>query len=390
MKIQDSSESVEFFYFFAILHVRRGSGTDKYSKCMQPRISEWLADPGSSGLLRDISCLGRNKTTATGQRGTGALSIRLTAHRGWTWTCIRLRFYFSASWTALHVGSPAVVDHARRPRFDQPALFSWYHHIPITMAERTHRADERRFLDERGGNISLTPNGLNPATIMEKAVRERIVDAYFFKEQCFGVNEADIVNRVVDHVYFVGGTYGTTQKPTPFLCLAFKLLQLAPNDAILKEYLQYGGDKFKYLRALAVFYIRLTRRAKDVYTLLEPYLEDKRKLRRKGRNGTSLTYMDEFVDDLLVKDRVCGTSLWKMPSRDLLEDLDELEPRVSPLGDIEDLLDEDDDAATNGHEDRDDGERSESDTYHVDEEERARDKMEIDREGTPEDRDRAP
>lgn len=261
------------------------------------------------------------------------------------------------------------------------------------MTERTHRADERRFLDERGSNVSLAPNGLNPATIMEKAVRERIVDSYFFKEQCFAVNEADIVNRVVDHVYFVGGTYGSAQKPTPFLCLAFKLLQLAPRDDILREYLAFGGDKFKYLRALAVFYIRLTRRAKDVYTLLEPYLEDRRKLRRKGRAGTTLTYMDEFVDDLLVKDRVCGTSLWKMPSRDLLEDLDELEPRVSPLGDIEDLLEEDDDVKMgNGHDEEDDGRehRSGSGEDDRDSEDRARDQMEVDRERTPESRDRSP
>lgn len=263
------------------------------------------------------------------------------------------------------------------------------------MTERTHRADERRFLDERGSNVSLTPNGLNPATVMEKAVRERIVDSYFFKEQCFAVNEADIVNRVVDHVYFIGGTYGSTQKPTPFVCLAFKLLQLAPGDDILKEYLAFGGDKFKYLRALAVFYIRLTRKAKDVYTLLEPYLEDHRKLRRKGRNGSSLTYMDEFVDDLLVKDRVCGTSLWKMPSRDLLEDLDELEPRVSPLGDIEDLLEEDEDVIMeNGHGGDDDGDdrdrRSDSERDDRDDEDRARDQMEIDREDTPESRDRSP
>lgn len=266
--------------------------------------------------------------------------------------------------------------------------------LPSKMGERTHRADERRFLDERGSNVSLAPNGLNPATIMEKAVRERIVESYFFKEQCFAVNEADIVDRVVDHVSFIGGTYGSAQKPTPFLCLAFKLLQLAPGDDILREYLQFGGEKFKYLRALAVFYIRLTRRAKDVYTLLEPFLEDRRKLRRKGRAGTSLTYVDEFVDDLLVKDRVCGTSLWKMPSRDLLEDLDELEPRVSPLGDIEDLLEEDDDAKMENGQASDDedgrGRRSDSERDDRDEGDGARDQMEIDRADTPESRDRSP
>lgn len=204
-----------------------------------------------------------------------------------------------------------------------------------------HRADERRFLDERGSRGPLAPNGLNPATILEKPVRERIVDSYFWKDQCFGLNEADIVNRVVEHVNFIGGTYGDAQRPSPFLCLAFKLLQLGPGDDVLNEYLGYGGEKFKYLRALAVFYVRLTRRAKDVYLLLEPFLEDRRKLRRRGRVGTSLTFMDQFVDDLLTKDRVCATSLWKMTKREILEDLEELEPRTSALGDIDDLLESD-------------------------------------------------
>ncbi|KAK3906581.1 Pre-mRNA-splicing factor 38A [Staphylotrichum tortipilum] len=223
-----------------------------------------------------------------------------------------------------------------------------------------HRADERRFLDERGSSGPLAPNGLNPATILEKAVRERIVDSYFYKEQCFGVNEADIVDRVVEHVDFIGGVSGTVQKPTPFLCLAFKLLQLAPNDAILEEYLNFGGEKFKYLRALTVFYIRLTRTDKDVFTKLEPFLEDRRKLRRKGRNGTSLTYMDVFVDDLLTKDRVCATSLWKMRKREILEDLEMLEPRVSPLGTLEDLLEEEDEAMQNGDDANGDGHEHDS------------------------------
>lgn len=206
-----------------------------------------------------------------------------------------------------------------------------------------HRADEKRFLDERGSGGPLAPNGLNPATIMEKPVRERIVDCYFWKDQCFAVNEADIVDRVVAHVTFIGGTYGDAQRPSPFLCLAFKLLQLGPSDEILTEYLEFGGEKFKYLRALTMFYIRLTRPAKDVYRLLEPFLADWRKLRRRGRTGTSLTYMDVFADELLVKDRVCGTTLWKMPKREILEDLDLLEPRVSALGeDIDALLEQGD------------------------------------------------
>ncbi|KAF5582860.1 pre-mRNA-splicing factor 38A [Fusarium pseudocircinatum] len=234
----------------------------------------------------------------------------------------------------------------------------------------TVHADARRFLDERGSNVSVAPNGLNPATIMEKAVKDRIVDSYFYKEQCFALNEADIVDRVVEHVNFIGGTYGVTQKPSPFLCLAFKLLELSPSDAVLMEYLKYGGEAFKYLRALACFYFRLTRQAKDVYQMLEPFLEDRRKLRRRGRAGVVLTFMDEFVDELLTKERVCGTSLWKMPKREVLEDLEILEPRISPLGDLEDLLEEEDEAEKENGTREESGEISDRDDMEVDRDER--------------------
>ncbi|KND87804.1 Pre-mRNA-splicing factor 38A [Tolypocladium ophioglossoides CBS 100239] len=241
------------------------------------------------------------------------------------------------------------------------------------------RADARRFLDERGSTAALAPNGLNPATIMEKAVKDRIVDSYFYKEQCFALNEADIVDRVVEHVSFIGGTHGAAQKPSPFLCLAFKLLELSPSDAILREYMAYGGEAFKYLRALACFYVRLTRQAKDVYETLEPYLEDRRRLRRRGRQGIRLTFVDEFVDELLTADRVCATSLWKMPKREILEDLEILEPRVSPLGDLDDLLAEDeegegsDDERRNGQ-GEEDGEVSEGEGMYVDEREAVRER----------------
>ncbi|KAF4587347.1 PRP38-domain-containing protein [Ophiocordyceps camponoti-floridani] len=140
----------------------------------------------------------------------------------------------------------------------------------------TVAAGARNFLDTRGTKVALAPNGLNPATIMEKAVRDRISNSYFYQEQCFFANEADVVDRVVEYVNFIGGTHGADQKPSPFLCLAFKLLELAPDEDVLETYLSHGGSRFKYLRALACFYVRLTRPAADVYRTLEPFLADRR------------------------------------------------------------------------------------------------------------------
>ena len=88
---------------------------------------------------------------------------------------------------------------------------------------------------------------------------------------------------------------------------------------------------FKYLTALAAFYVRLTYEPVEVYKVLEPLLGDWRKLRRRRRGGVQLCCMDEWVDELLVGERVCGTQLWKLIGREVLEDLDVLDERESLL-----------------------------------------------------------
>jgi len=200
-----------------------------------------------------------------------------------------------------------------------------------------HRADASNTLDNRGYTGPLI-RGVNPATLIETAVRDRITDSLYWKESCFGLNAATLLDRAVEMSY-IGGTYGVGMKPTPFICLAFKLLTLVPEKEIVLEYLGRGGEEWKYLRALAAFYIRLTFDSVEVYKVLEPFLEDKRKLRRRRKEGYTLTYMDEFVDELLIKDRVCGTSLWKLPARQILEDEGRLEERVSPMqGELDEEL----------------------------------------------------
>ena len=222
--------------------------------------------------------------------------------------------------------------------------------LPAQITVMAHQADATRMLDDRGYTGVLI-RGANPLLLFEKAVRDRIIDSYYWKEQCFGLNAATLLDRAVD-LTFLGGTYGGAQKPTPFLCLAFKMLQLTPEKEIVLAYLRQ--DDWKYLRALAMFYIRLTWEPKEVHETLEEYLADYRKLKRRTREGFALTFVDQFVDDLLNKDRVCATSLWKMPTRAQLEDADLLEPRVSPLGEeIENLDDEREDE---GVDDGDEGE----------------------------------
>ncbi|EPY52196.1 U4/U6 X U5 tri-snRNP complex subunit Prp38 [Schizosaccharomyces cryophilus OY26] len=164
-----------------------------------------------------------------------------------------------------------------------------------------------------------------PTFLVGKILRERIVESFYWKEQCFGLNAASLIDRAV-RLEYIGGQFGN-QRPTEFICLLYKLLQVAPEKEIVLEYLSI--PEFKYIRALAAFYIRLTWPDPDVYQALEPLLNDYRKLRVRDHNGFYVSHMDEFIDDLLNEETVCDVTLPPLMSRYQLEELDQLDPLPS-------------------------------------------------------------
>ena len=61
---------------------------------------------------------------------------------------------------------------------------------------------------------------------------------------------------------------------------------------------------------LGALYLRLVGTSLEVYNYLEPLYNDYRKLKLMDRNGQlQLSHVDEFVDDLLHKDRSCDIIL---------------------------------------------------------------------------------
>ncbi|KAI5812392.1 PRP38 family-domain-containing protein [Pyronema omphalodes] len=192
----------------------------------------------------------------------------------------------------------------------------------------SHAADGKALLDSRGLYEGETIHGGNPLLLVEKIIRDRILDSLYWKELCFGLNAATLLDRATELTY-LGGTY-SNQKPTPFICLLLKLLQLQPEKPIILAYLQ--DPDFKYLRCLAALYIRLTWKTVEIFQTLEPLMGDYRKVRIRGMGGWRLGYVDEFIDSLLVEERVCDIALPRMMTRAQLEDLGELEPRESLLG----------------------------------------------------------
>jgi len=183
-----------------------------------------------------------------------------------------------------------------------------------------------------------TVKGTNPQYLVEKIIRSRIYDSKYWKENCFALTAELLVDKAME-LKFVGGVFGGNIKPTPFICLVLKMLQIQPEKDIVIEFIK--NEDFKYVRALGAYYLRLTGTALDCYKYLEPLLNDYRKIRRQKRDGNfELSHMDELIDQLLHDERVCDVQLPRIQKRGVLEENNELEPRTSVLEG--DLLEEQD------------------------------------------------
>jgi pre-mRNA-splicing factor 38A len=176
---------------------------------------------------------------------------------------------------------------------------------------------------------AISIKGTNPQYLVEKIIRSRIYDSRYWKEECFALTAELLVDKAIE-LKAVGGCYGGNTKPTPFLCLVLKMLQIQPEKDIIIEFIR--NEEFKYVRALGAIYMRLTGNSVDVHKYLEPLYLDYRKMKRMNKDAKyELLHMDEFIDELLHSDRVCDISLPRLQKRIVLEERNELEPKISPL-----------------------------------------------------------
>jgi pre-mRNA-splicing factor 38A len=196
--------------------------------------------------------------------------------------------------------------------------------------------------------------GTDPQNLMEYITRQKIYDCRFWKERCFGLTAVDVLEGAAQSLTCIGGTFGGNQQPTKFLCFTLKLLQLQPDDDLVQEFIQQ--DHFKYVRALGVFYLRLTGRPADIYEQLDPLYADFSKLKVRCVTEWKLLYMDEFIAELLnpvgggcnASQNSIGIALPRLPLRETLQDAGYLPegPRPSALrqvveeaGGLEEYLD---------------------------------------------------
>ncbi|XP_015123690.1 pre-mRNA-splicing factor 38A [Diachasma alloeum] len=173
--------------------------------------------------------------------------------------------------------------------------------------------------------------GTNPQYLVEKIIRSRIYDSKYWKEECFALTAELLVDKAME-LRYIGGVFGGNVKPTPFICLILKMLQIQPEKDIIVEFIK--NEEFKYVRALGALYMRLTGTSLDCYKYLEPLFNDNRKLRQQNKQGQfELIHMDEFIDNLLREERSCDVILPRIQKRHVLEENNELEAKVSALED---------------------------------------------------------
>jgi hypothetical protein len=83
--------------------------------------------------------------------------------------------------------------------------------------------------------------------LIEKIVRTRIYESSYWKEHCFGLSAELLVDKAVA-LRAVGGMFGEPQRPTHFLCLVLKMLQIGPDKEIVVELIR--NEEYKYVRLL--------------------------------------------------------------------------------------------------------------------------------------------
>ncbi|MGH0123852.1 UNVERIFIED_CONTAM: hypothetical protein FKN15_063402 [Acipenser sinensis] len=140
-------------------------------------------------------------------------------------------------------------------------------------------------------------HGTNPQYLVEKIIRTRIYESKYWKEECFGLTGEFHSFDEWRHVSVTKPSFAS-----------------------------------RYVRLLGAMYMRLTGSSVDCYKYLEPLYNDYRKIKSQNRNGEfELMHVDEFIDELLHSERMCDIILPRLQKRQVLEEAELLDTRVSAL-----------------------------------------------------------
>lgn len=168
-------------------------------------------------------------------------------------------------------------------------------------------------------------NVQNKANLIEPIIRHRIQDSLFYKQYLYLTNESTILPIIIDHVKYISGM-DSSNRPSQFICCLFRMLEIEPSKEIIKIYLkQLNFNEFKYLTILSLLYIRLVFKNNEIYEILDEFYQDFRKIRIKLKfpkfdvNNLpifyKISYIDEWIDELLINERIIDLKLPRLIPR---------------------------------------------------------------------------
>jgi len=139
--------------------------------------------------------------------------------------------------------------------------------------------------------INRNIHGTNPQYLIDQIIRNKIYQSLYWKEELFALTSATLIEKA-HQLSHIGGCYGCYSKPSRFLQLLLKMLQIQPEMDIVLYLIQQ--NEYKYITALGMLYLRVVAHSQeDIYRVLEVYYMDYRKLRFRGSDGSySIVYMD--------------------------------------------------------------------------------------------------
>jgi pre-mRNA-splicing factor 38A len=187
-------------------------------------------------------------------------------------------------------------------------------------------------------------SNLDKSTLIPAILRDRILSSRFWREKCFALTMETLIDRASE-IEFVGFCHGGLNRPTPFLCLLTKMVQLEPEMDTLISLLEFSDGSpsndldsqkmdLRYLRALSAVYIRLVCNSPTIFKLLDKLLSDYRTVFAIDQSGEFLRLsLDQFIEMLLDPDNrpVLGFVFPHLVKREVLQKRGEIDEYASKL-----------------------------------------------------------
>lgn len=150
---------------------------------------------------------------------------------------------------------------------------------------------------------------------VERVLRENIVDHEYMRRTA---RELRTWDAVVDEIYEVVTNVepwmsGNVRGPSTAFCLLYRLFELKPTEEQVKDTIVCGDSP--YIKAVGFLYLRYVCDPRQLWSWIEPCLEDKEKFWPSGEGFGKQVTIAEYIIDLLLCQHYFETIFPRIPKK---------------------------------------------------------------------------